>query len=55
MEKKIGKSGKVRKCRKLKKITKNDISAVLDYGNGDKDAKATLTIHGVTKEISLRK
>jgi hypothetical protein len=30
-------------------------TAVLDYGNGDKDAKATLTINGVTKDISLRK
>lgn len=30
-------------------------TVLLDYGNGDKDAKATLTINGVTKEISLRK
>jgi hypothetical protein len=30
-------------------------TAVLDYGNGDKDAKATLTVNGVTKDINLRK
>lgn len=28
---------------------------VLDYGNGDCDAKATVTVNGVTKTISLRK
>jgi hypothetical protein len=30
-------------------------TAVLDYGNGEKDAKATLTVNGVTKDINLRK
>ena len=28
-------------------------TAVLDYGNGDKDRKATLTINGVTKDMLL--
>lgn len=28
---------------------------VLNYGNGDLDAKATLTVNGITKEIWLRK
>ena len=35
--------------------TSDKRTAVLDYGNGDKDAKATLTINGVTKDINLRK
>jgi hypothetical protein len=35
--------------------TSDKRTAVLDYGTGDKDAKATLTINGVTKDISLRK
>lgn len=30
-------------------------TAVLDYGDGTKDAKATLTINGVTKDINLKK
>ena len=36
-------------------IVKNDGRAVLDYGNGDCDKLATVTINGVTKEIMLRK
>jgi len=36
-------------------ITTEKRTAVLDYGDGTKDAKATLTINGVTKEITLRK
>jgi outer membrane murein-binding lipoprotein Lpp len=36
-------------------FTKNDKEATLDYGNGDCDVLATLTINGVTKEIKLRK
>lgn len=36
-------------------ITKNDGKAVLDYGNGDCDKLATMTVNGVTKEIVLRK
>ena len=35
--------------------TSDKRTAVLDYGNGDKDAKATLTINGITKDINLRK
>ena len=34
---------------------KNDSKATLDYGNGDCDKLATVTINGVTKEIILRK
>ena len=30
-------------------------TALLDYGNGTKDALATVTINGVTKEITLKK
>ena len=36
-------------------IVKNDATATLDYGNGDCDKLATITINGVTKEIVLRK
>lgn len=36
-------------------ITKNDGKAILDYGNGDCDKLATITINGVTKDIVLRK
>lgn len=36
-------------------IVKNDAEATLDYGNGDCDKLATITINGVTKEIVLRK
>ena len=32
-----------------------DHTRVLDYGNGDCDAKATVTINGQSKEITLRK
>jgi hypothetical protein len=34
---------------------KNDSKATLDYGNGDCDKLATITINGVTKEIELKK
>ena len=36
-------------------IVKNDAKATLDYGNGDCDKLATMTINGVSKEIVLRK
>lgn len=36
-------------------IVKNDAKATLDYGNGDCDKLATITVNGVSKEISLRK
>lgn len=36
-------------------ITKNDSAGVLDFGNGDCDNLATITVNGVTKEISLEK
>jgi outer membrane murein-binding lipoprotein Lpp len=36
-------------------IVKNDATATLDYGNGDCDKLATITINGVTKEIVIRK
>lgn len=36
-------------------IVKNDAEATLDYGNGDCDDLATITIKGVVKEIHLRK
>lgn len=36
-------------------VVKNDAKATLDYGNGDCDKLATVTIDGVTKEIVLRK
>jgi len=36
-------------------ISSEKRTAVLDYGDGTKDAKATVTINGVTKEITLRK
>lgn len=35
--------------------TVNSKVAVIDYGDGTKDNKATVTIDGVTKEITLRK
>lgn len=38
-----------------KVITKNDSTATLDFGTGDCDALASLTIDGVTTEITLRK
>jgi hypothetical protein len=36
-------------------ITTEKRTALLDYGNGTKDAIATVTINGVTKEITLKK
>ena len=36
-------------------ITKNDGKATLDYGNGDCDDLATMTINDVAKEIHLKK
>jgi len=36
-------------------ITSDKRTALLDYGDGTKDAIATLTINGVTKTINLRK
>lgn len=36
-------------------VVKNDAKATLDYGNGDCDKLATVTIDGVAKEIVLRK
>jgi hypothetical protein len=36
-------------------IVKNDAKATLDYGNGDCDDLATITINGVEKEIHLGK
>jgi hypothetical protein len=36
-------------------ITKNDAKATLDYGNGDCNKLATITVNGVSKEIELRK
>lgn len=36
-------------------IVKNEAKATLDYGNGDCDKLATITVNGVSKEISLRK
>lgn len=36
-------------------VVKNDAKATLDYGNGDCDKLANITINGVTKEIVLRK
>jgi hypothetical protein len=36
-------------------ITKNDGQATLDYGNGDCDDLATITVKGVSKEIHLKK
>ncbi|HQF48699.1 MAG TPA: hypothetical protein PLO52_02095 [Flavobacterium alvei] len=36
-------------------IVKNDNKATLDYGNGDCDKLATITVNGVTKDIVLRK
>jgi hypothetical protein len=36
-------------------VAKNDAKATLDYGNGDCDKLANITINGVTKEIVLRK
>lgn len=38
-----------------KTITKNDTTATLDFGNGDCDRLATLTIDNVTTEITLKK
>ncbi|GEL09793.1 hypothetical protein SAMN05192550_1194 [Flavobacterium glycines] len=38
-----------------KTITKNDSTATLDFGDGDCDSLATITIDNVTTEISLRK
>lgn len=36
-------------------IEKNDAKATLDYGNGDCDKLATITLNGVSKEIVLKK
>jgi hypothetical protein len=36
-------------------IEKNDAKATLDYGNGECDNLATITINGIAKEIELRK
>lgn len=36
-------------------IVKNEAKATLDYGNGDCDKLATITLNGVSKEIVLRK
>ncbi len=36
-------------------IVKNDATATLNYGNGDCDKLATITLNGVSKEIVLRK
>jgi outer membrane murein-binding lipoprotein Lpp len=36
-------------------ITKNDGKATLDYGKGDCDDLATITVNGVSKEIHLKK
>ena len=36
-------------------IVKNDATATLDYGNGECDKLATMTIKGVSKEIVLKK
>jgi hypothetical protein len=36
-------------------ITKNDTQATLDFGSGDCDDLATITVNGVTKEIHLKK
>jgi hypothetical protein len=36
-------------------IEKNDVKATLDYGKGDCDRLATMTINGVSKEIELKK
>ncbi len=36
-------------------IEKINATATLDYGNGDCDKLATITINGVSKEIILRK
>ena len=36
-------------------ILKNDAKATLNYGNGDCDKLATMTINGVSKDIVLRK
>lgn len=38
-----------------KTITKNNSTATLDFGDGDCDSLATITIDNVTTEISLRK
>jgi len=36
-------------------ITVGEKNAVIDFGDGTKDNKATVTINGVTKEITLKK
>jgi hypothetical protein len=36
-------------------ILKNELKATLDYGQGECDKLATITVNGVTKEIVLRK
>lgn len=36
------------------KVTRNDKVAILNFGNGTCDNKATITIDGTTKEITLR-
>ena len=39
----------------IAEITKKNGLATIDYGNGDCDNLATITINGVTKEITLKK
>jgi hypothetical protein len=36
-------------------IIKNDATSILDFGNGECDNLATITIDGITKEIRLEK
>ena len=36
-------------------ITTENKTAIIDYGNGTLDTKATVTVNGVTKEITLKK
>ena len=36
-------------------ITKNEATAVIDYGNGDCNTLVTVTKDGVTEEIDLKK
>ncbi|MEN2401593.1 hypothetical protein GKZ90_0017515 [Flavobacterium sp. MC2016-06] len=36
-------------------VTKNEVSAVIDYGNGDCDTLVTITKDGVTEEVDLKK
>ncbi len=36
------------------RITRNDLKALLNFGNGDCDNKATVTVNGRTRDITLR-